>query len=129
MGRVAHPQWAGWREQGRRQTLCLPPPSPLNERPLFAMRFLVPVVLILALLAGVWMLRTADAPSGVETEMAEPTFGPADGFDLPPTDIDRVAVGTVAPDFTLMAYSRDPVTLSDYRGEKDVILVFYRGHW
>lgn len=92
------------------------------------MRFLVSILLVVALLAGVWVLRTSDTPGG-ETELAEPVFGPVDGFDLAPSDIERVAVGTTAPDFTLMAYSRDPVTLSDFRGEKDVILVFYRGHW
>jgi len=59
----------------------------------------------------------------------EPSLGPADGFDLPPTDIERVALDTEAPDFSLLAYSEDILTLSDYRGEKNVVLVFYRGHW
>jgi cytochrome oxidase Cu insertion factor (SCO1/SenC/PrrC family) len=58
-----------------------------------------------------------------------PELGPKDGEDLPPSDLDRVAVGEMAPDFSLLAYSGDIISLSDYRGEKNVVLVFYRGHW
>jgi AhpC/TSA family len=56
-------------------------------------------------------------------------FGPHDGLDLPGVQTDRLAVGDVAPDFTLMSYRGDALTLSDFRGEKVVLLVFYRGHW
>lgn len=34
-------------------------------------------------------------------------------------------VGATAPDFTLNDYNRQPVSLSDYRGKKNVLLVFY----
>lgn len=34
-------------------------------------------------------------------------------------------VGDRAPDFTLPAHNGDPITLSDYRGEKSVILSFH----
>lgn len=57
------------------------------------------------------------------------TLGPTDGHDLPPTDLERVAVGDMAPDFSLRALSGEVLTLSDFRGEKNTILVFYRGHW
>ena len=57
------------------------------------------------------------------------TLGPKDGSGLTPTDTGRVTVGLVAPDFTLEALSGPPVTLSQYRGQKNVVLVFYRGHW
>ena len=60
---------------------------------------------------------------------SEPRHGPHDGFDLPGTDTGRVAVGDVAPDFSLMSYAGSVTTLSDFRGEKNVVLVFYRGHW
>ena len=67
---------------------------------------------------------------GAPTAVAQtPVLGPVDGHDLAPTDIERVALGTEAPDFTLRAYSGGALTLSDYRGEKSVVLVFYRGHW
>lgn len=56
-------------------------------------------------------------------------LGPADGLDLPPTDLERVAVGDPAPLFTLNSYHGEPIGLADYRGEKNVVLVFYRGHW
>ena len=62
-------------------------------------------------------------------EEAPPQLGPVDGFDLPPTEIDRVAVGSEAPDFSLVAMNNEVTTLSDFRGEKNVVLVFYRGHW
>jgi cytochrome oxidase Cu insertion factor (SCO1/SenC/PrrC family) len=57
------------------------------------------------------------------------TLGPADGLDLPRQDLARVALGTVAPDFSLNSLSGEVETLSDFRGEKNVVLVFYRGHW
>jgi cytochrome oxidase Cu insertion factor (SCO1/SenC/PrrC family) len=57
------------------------------------------------------------------------TLGPKDGLDLPPADLDRVKAGSLAPDFTLESKDGHAVTLSDFRGNKNVILVFYRGHW
>lgn len=58
-----------------------------------------------------------------------PALGPADGPGLPPLDTGRVAAGATAPDFTLESKDGGTVTLSQFRGKKDVILVFYRGHW
>ena len=68
---------------------------------------------------------------GLALAMAQvsPAFGPKDGAGLPPTDLDRVSVGSVAPDFTLESKDGKAVTLSDYRGKKNVVLVFYRGYW
>jgi cytochrome oxidase Cu insertion factor (SCO1/SenC/PrrC family) len=60
---------------------------------------------------------------------AAQTLGPHDGRDLPPADLDRVEVGDTAPDFTLESYDDGTVTLSDFRGRKNVVLVFYRGFW
>jgi len=48
---------------------------------------------------------------------------------LSPTDLDRIKVGQLAPDFTLENHDGNKITLSDFRGKKDVVLVFYRGHW
>ena len=39
-----------------------------------------------------------------------------------------IAVGEIAPDFTLSDQDGDSVTLSKQRGRK-VVLVFYRGYW
>jgi AhpC/TSA family len=38
-------------------------------------------------------------------------------------------VGEPPPDFTLPDASGRPVSLADYRGQKPVVLVFYRGYW
>ena len=57
------------------------------------------------------------------------TLGPADGRDLPRAELERVGVGDEAPNFTLMDRDGEAVGLSGYRGFKDVVLVFYRGHW
>ena len=86
----------------------------------------------LILLAGVVALSGCAADAAEENvEAAEEMvmLGPVDGQDLPPFDLERVAVGDEAPDFTLASLAGPNVTLSDYRGEKDVVLVFYRGHW
>ncbi len=37
----------------------------------------------------------------------------------------NLKVGEMAPDFTLPSDQKDPVTLSQYRGKKTVILAFY----
>ena len=42
-----------------------------------------------------------------------------------PAQIERVQVGEVAPDFTLSDSQRNPVTLSSFRGDRAVLLVFY----
>lgn len=56
-------------------------------------------------------------------------LGPADGGDLPGADLDRIQVGQEAPDFSLESHGGEVVTLSGLRGETNVLLVFYRGHW
>ena len=40
-----------------------------------------------------------------------------------------VTVGQPVPDFTLLDSAGRPVSLSDYRRRKPVVLVFYRGYW
>ena len=65
----------------------------------------------------------------VSAAQAGTALGPRDGAGLPPTDLARVAVGSLAPDFTLESKDGGTVTLSDFHGRKNVVLVFYRGHW
>jgi len=49
---------------------------------------------------------------------------------LKPTDsVVRVTVGEIAPDFTLPAVSGGEVTLSQYRGERHVVLSFIPAAW
>ena len=54
---------------------------------------------------------------------------PKDGDKQAAADLDRVKVGQPAPDFTLEDSDGKNVSLADYRGKKNVVLVFYRGHW
>ena len=56
-------------------------------------------------------------------------LGPKDGFDLKPADPERVQVGMPAPDFALESKDAAIVTLSQFRGKKNVVMVFYRGYW
>jgi cytochrome oxidase Cu insertion factor (SCO1/SenC/PrrC family) len=53
----------------------------------------------------------------------------ADTNPLQATDLERVAVGSEAPDFTLESSDGRTVTLSSFRNRKNVVLVFYRGYW
>ncbi len=76
--------------------------------------------------AGVVVLCAA---AGAAAAQARPALGPLDGHGMPPLDTGRVAVGTIAPDFTLESKDGGPITLSQFRGKKIVVLVFYRGHW
>jgi cytochrome oxidase Cu insertion factor (SCO1/SenC/PrrC family) len=55
--------------------------------------------------------------------------GPKDGVGLSPTDLERVKVGSPAPDFTLEGIDGKQIALSDYRGRKSLVLIFYRGQW
>ena len=56
-------------------------------------------------------------------------LGPKEPALQPATDLNRVKVGQAAPDFTLEESDGKAVTLSDFRGKKSVVLVFYRGYW
>ena len=70
------------------------------------------------------------APNALSAQVGErPALGPKDGAGLAPLDTGRVIAGLIAPDFTLEAKDGGTVTLSQFRGKKNVVLVFYRGHW
>ena len=56
-------------------------------------------------------------------------LGPRDGIGLDPIELDRVGIGDRAPDFTLEETEGRKVSLSEFRNNKIVVLVFYRGHW
>ncbi len=63
------------------------------------------------------------------SSVAYAQIGPKDGMKLKPTDLERLKVGDTAPDFTLENLDGNGITLSEFRGKKNVILVFYRGQW
>ena len=60
---------------------------------------------------------------------AQTKLGPKDEAQLPASDLTRIKIGAEAPDFTLEDQDGKAVTLSNYRGKKSVVLVFYRGYW
>lgn len=60
---------------------------------------------------------------------ANAQLGPKDGANLPPTDLERVRVGDIAPDFTLQNLDGQGITLSQVYRDRNVVLVFYRGQW
>jgi len=45
------------------------------------------------------------------------------------TDLERIKEGMPAPDFALEDINNKVYRLSDYKSQKDVVLVFYRGHF
>lgn len=55
--------------------------------------------------------------------------GPKEAANPAPADLNRVNPGTEAPDFTLENHDGKTITLSENRGKKSVVLVFYRGYW
>ena len=81
--------------------------------------------LIVPLLGAALALSSAASAQGT----GPMPLGPKDGAGMPPVDTGRVAPGTMAPDFSLEAKDGGTVTLSQFRSRKNVILVFYRGHW
>ena len=63
---------------------------------------------------------------------ANPLFaqlGPKDPTSGSATEIDRIKAGQAAPDFALENVDGKSINLSDFRGTKSVVLVFYRGYW
>ena len=100
--------------------------------------------IVLPLIGGGGDSSVDEAPEQIPTEPpAEPTVtatvpatARADISPLPsPTPAEQetpeavvdAASGGPAPDFTLDNAQGEPVTLSDYQGKSNVVLVFYRG--
>ena len=74
--------------------------------------------LMAGLIAGVLTANPLSAQLGPK----DPTSGSA-------TELDRIKVGQAAPDFSLENVEGQVINLSDFRGKKAVVLVFYRGYW
>ena len=87
------------------------------------------LILCTAVSLGLAGCAEEDSATDTAADSQEIVLGPADGHDLPPTDLDRVSAGDPAPDFTAMSRDGKAITLSRFRGRKNVVLVFYRGHW
>lgn len=75
--------------------------------------------------------RTSPTTTPTQTPRPLPTPTPQSGSASTPWPSEEPgslipAAGEPAPDFTLPSVSGDAVTLSDYRGQKNVVLLFYR---
>ena len=76
--------------------------------------------------------KSADVSSLTKELPTQPTPPPTPTLppiDVARTDLSRILVGSVAPDFALEDMDRHTVKLSDFRGKQSVVLVFYRGHF
>jgi cytochrome oxidase Cu insertion factor (SCO1/SenC/PrrC family) len=74
--------------------------------------------IVLAWLAAAAALAMSFSPANAGDKVNDPVVESG-----PPEP--KVAVGDLAPDFTLLDQNGTPVTLSSFRGEKKVVLAFY----
>lgn len=88
----------------------------------------------LSLMALCCLLWSCSQPTATVSDLSKPLSSsptpkptPPPSIDARRTDLNRVVVGTYAPDFSLEDMNRKMVHLSDFRGKQYVILVFYRG--
>ena len=81
--------------------------------------------------AAVWRVRHWLTLSAFAVSVL--LFGAASFFHFVamrvPAGSSAFVVGQPAPDFTLPDATGRAVRLGDYRGQKPVVLVFYRGYW
>ena len=73
-------------------------------------------------LTGVPAASSSPAATPAPTAQALATSAPAGGASRVGAE-----VGAIAPDFTLPSATGDDVSLASYRGESNVVLIFYRG--
>jgi cytochrome oxidase Cu insertion factor (SCO1/SenC/PrrC family) len=92
------------------------------------------LLVVAGLLAGCEQQQRAN--TATVSDLTKPlSASPTPTVTLPPsvdtrrTDLDRVVLGTVAPDFALEDMNKKIVRLSEFRGKQFVVLVFYRGHF
>ncbi|MXX93079.1 MAG: redoxin domain-containing protein [Chloroflexi bacterium] len=80
------------------------------------------------MLIGVFAL--AAVACGRDTEPIENTGAPSSS-DAPAPAVEEASNLPAAPDFTLPAANRNSteISLSQFQGDKPVVLVFYRAYW
>ena len=78
----------------------------------------------------VGLFTFAAVACGQDTEPVENT-GATGSSDAPAAAVEEVSNLPAAPDFTLPAANRDSteISLSQFQGDKPVVLVFYRAYW
>jgi hypothetical protein len=95
------------------------------------LRKFIPTLTLLASCVWLW---SCQQPTATVSDLSKPLSASPTPKPTPPptidprrTDLNRVVVGTYAPDFSLEDMNRKMVHLADFRGKQYVILVFYRG--
>ena len=86
-----------------------------------------PLILTIAVVLTGCHSSVSNAPGSSASPAASPFVSPT--YDPSLTDLNRVKPGTLAPDFELDDMEGKKIRLSDYRGRKYVVLVFYRGYF
>ena len=81
------------------------------------------------MLIGVFAL--AAVACGQETEPPIENTAATSSSDAPAAAVEEVSNLPAAPNFTLPAANRDSteISLSQFQGDKPVVLVFYRAYW
>lgn len=101
-------------------------------------RFLAIIAVVLAVLAlaacgsSAEPTEVAPAPTATPAEATAATQPPATVADESATDsptVEPEPQGDIAPKFTLPSASGDSVSLDSFAGDRNVVLVFYRGFW
>ena len=95
-------------------------------------RILLSVAAMLAVIASLAACGSADEPIAEEAPAAEPATAPASTPASPSSSVDTPEPepqGDVAPMFTLPAAAGESVSLGSFAGDRNVVLVFYRGFW
>jgi len=65
----------------------------------------------------------------VATAPAAPADPLGRGPEAPKAQAGRIQVGAEAPDFSLESIDGHAYRLSDLRGEKNALIIFFRGSW
>ena len=92
-------------------------------------RLLLAACALMLPLAGCQSREREASADALSRPLSTPPPAPSPSIDPRVTDLNRVAVGSVAPDFALPDTKGQSHRLSDFRGRKHVVLVFYRGHF
>jgi len=85
--------------------------------------------LCLVALAGCHSHEREASADALTAPLPTPTPTPEPTIDPRITDLERVKEGTPAPDFALEDIQGKLYRLSDYKGKKAVVLIFYRGYF
>ena len=70
-----------------------------------------------------------EAPAASATELATAPVSTPEGASAPADTPEPEAQGKIAPTFTLPSAAGESVSLDSFTGDKNVVLVFYRGFW